>query len=111
MTSKSRKKSTSADRDLMLVYARSEDGSQYGVLRQRGTEVQAGVVRPLTDGKPIHGEVVRLRPREESPVLFDVEVQHASDRTAAGPARVSTESYRKGWESIWASKPRDRTLH
>lgn len=111
MASKSRKKSTSDDRDLMLVYARSEDGNQYGVLRQRGAEVQAGLMRPLTEGKPIHGEVVRLRPRDDSPVLFDVEVQHAPGRAAAGPPRVSTESYRKGWESIWASKPLDRTLN
>jgi hypothetical protein len=111
MASKSRKKSTSDDRDLVWVCARSEDGNQYGVVRQRGTEVQAGVIRPLTEGKPIQGEVVRLRPRDDSPVLFDVEVQHAPDRTAAGPPHVSTESYRRGWESIWASKPRDRTLN
>lgn len=97
--------------DVVLVYGRSEDGRAYDVLRQRGSEVEAGTMRPLDEGKPIHGEIVRLKPREESPALFDVEVQHDARPSTGRPAKVATDEYRKGWESIWADKGPDRTLN
>jgi hypothetical protein len=107
-------KNASANRDLtdvVLVYGKSEDGRRYDVIRQRGAEVQAGTMRPLYEGKPIHGEVVRLKPREDSPALFDVEVQHDMRGSTGRPAKVATEQYRKGWESIWAKKRDTRTLN
>jgi hypothetical protein len=107
-------KNASAKRDLtdvVLVYGKSEDGRRYDVLRQRGTEVQAGTMRPLDEGKPIHGEVVRLKPREESPALFDIEVQHDMPSSTGRPAKVATDQYRKGWESIWAKKRDTHTLN
>ena len=112
MASGSSKKAAAAQSgdDVVLVYGRSEDGRAYDVLRQRGRQIEAGQMRPLDEGKPIHGEVVRLTPRQESPMLFDVEVQH-DGRPSGRPAKVATEEYRKGWESIWAKKPRDRTLN
>ena len=97
--------------DLMLVYAKSDDGRSYEVLRRRGEAIEAGRVRPLDEGKPIHGEVVRLSAREDSPVLFDVEVQHDARPSTGRPAKVATDEYRKGWESIWAAKGPDRTLN
>jgi hypothetical protein len=99
------------DRDVVLVYGRSEDGKEYGVLRQRGSEIEAGTMRPLDEGKPIHGEVVRLKPRQESPVLFDVEVAHDARPSTGRPAKVASEQYRKGWESIWAKDRRNRSLN
>lgn len=97
--------------DVVLIYGQSEDGKEYGVLRQRGAEIEAGSIRPLDEGKPIHGEVVRLKPREESPALFDVEVQHDARPSTGRPAKVATEQYRKGWESIWAKKPDKHSLN
>lgn len=97
--------------DVVLIYGQSEDGKEYGVLRQRGAEIEAGSIRPLDEGKPIHGEVVRLKPREESPALFDVEVQHDARPSTGRPAKVATEQYRKGWESIWAKKPDEHSLN
>ena len=94
-----------------MVYGRSEDGKAYDVLRRRGPELELGTVRPLDEGKPIHGEVVRLKPREDSPALFDVEVQHDARPSAGRPAKVATEQYRKGWESIWAKSRPDRSLN
>ena len=112
MASRSSKKADSKapKEDVVLVYGQSEDGG-YGVLRQRGGEVEAGMMRPLDEGKPIHGEVVRLHPREESPALFDVEVQHDARASTGRPAKVSNDRYRKGWESIWAKKQPDRSLN
>ena len=113
MASESSKKPARQPRqgDVVLVYGRSEDGRAYDVLRQRGRELELGTVRPLDEGKPIHGEVVRLKPREESPALFDVEVQHDARPSAGRPAKVATEQYRKGWESIWAKSRPDRSLN
>lgn len=87
-----------------MVYGQSEDGSRYDVLRRRNGEIQAGTMRPLDHGKPIHGEVVQLKPREEAPFLFDVEVPHEPRGSAGRPAKVATDQYRKGWESIWTRK-------
>lgn len=97
--------------DVVLVYGQSEDGRSYGVVRQRNGEIEAGLMRPLDEGKPIHGEVVRLTPRGEAPFLFDVEVQHETRVSKGRPAKVATEQYRKGWESIWAKKGESRTLN
>ena len=97
--------------DVVLVYRKSDDGKGFDVLRQRGGEIENGRLRPLDDGKPIHGEVVRLEPREESPALFNVEVQHDGRSSAGRPAKVVTDQYRKGWESIWANERPNRALN
>jgi hypothetical protein len=59
--------------DVVLLCGRTQDGSGLDVIRKRGELVQRGVVRPLEDGKPISGEVVKLDQRGNSP-LFDVTV-------------------------------------
>ena len=100
--------------DVVLVCGRSEESGAYDVLRQRGRQIEAGQMRPVDEGKPIHGELVSLKPREESPALFDVEVQHdARPSPSTGrPAKVATERYRKGWDSIWEKKKQpNRTLN
>ena len=103
-----------ASDDVMLVYSKSEDGSGHHVLRRRKGAIEAGIIRPLESGKPIHGEVVNLQSRPESEALFDVKVQYATQkpaqesRSAAGPPRVATEKYRNGWESIWADRASSR---
>jgi len=113
MGSESSKKASAVPNrsDMVLVYGRSDDGKGYDVLRQRGAEIEAGRMRPLDDGKPIHGEIVRLKPREDSEVLFDVEVHHDGRSSTGRPAKVATDEYRKGWDSIWAEKPDPHTLN
>jgi hypothetical protein len=44
-------------------------------------------------------------------LLFDVEVQHDARGATGRPARVATERYRQGWDSIWAKKQSDHTLN
>ncbi len=97
--------------DIVWVYGKSDDGRGYDVLRKRGAEVSAGTVRPLDEAKPIHGDVIRLKPRDDSPALFDVEVQLEASAPKGRPAKVATAEYRKGWESIWAKKTDRRTLN
>ena len=106
------KKNGSQD-DVALLYSRSEDGRSFGILRRRRDEIRLGTLRTLEEGKPILGEVVSLRPRSDSPVLFDVETQHGASagRKESGPPKVTTEEYRKGWDSIWSEKSGSRALN
>jgi hypothetical protein len=80
----------------------------YPVLRRRGEMVEAGVIRELESGKPIHGQVVRLERRTEHPLLFNVEtmvegaVTNGSGGAArSGPAQVASEEYRAHWDAIF----------
>lgn len=89
------------------------EGGGRQVLRKRGEHLEVGVVRAVEEGKPLHGELVTLKAREE-PHLFDVEVVHDArpkQRTDArasegrsGPARVASEEYRRGWSRLFAKK-------
>ena len=92
--------------DIVLVLpAQGSDGKPaFPVLRRRGDSVEAGVLRELENGKPIHGEVVRLERRIEHPLLFDVETVTALPAPAgarSGPAQVATEEYRAHWDAIF----------
>lgn len=113
MASASEKKPKGEATDLALVYSRSDDGRSYGVVRRKDDEVQVGTLRQLEEGKPIHGELVKLRSRPESPALFDVETQVGipATREAVGPAKVATPAYRAGWDSIWARKSGSTALN
>jgi hypothetical protein len=99
---------TSKSEDVVVIHGVTDDGRGYKVLRARDGEVEAGAVKPLEQGKPIHGEVVRLKPREKCPLVCDVEVDvpkpEASDsaRETKGPARVASEAYRRNWDVIWS---------
>ena len=79
--------------------------------------IEAGTVRRLEQGKPIHGEVVRLRPREHFPMVCDVEVEVPAQRSSepfavsSGPAQVATENYRKNWDAIYGSKKQRSMLN
>src|SRR5215475_4816274 len=89
--------------DTLFVYGKGDDA--YSVLRKRGESVELGALREVEEGKPLHGELVKLSRRAEHPLLFDVNVLHdstpakLSDRS--GPAQVATDAYREGWEIIF----------
>jgi hypothetical protein len=91
------------------------------VLRARNDALELGTMRPLEQGRPLHGEIVKLTPRPEQPLLFDAETQFVSPGaakatsdvaaptpapaeprgTTAGPAQVASDSYRQNWDAIW----------
>ena len=94
------------DHDVALVCGVSGDGQGVDIIRKRGDRIETGTVRRLEEGKPIHGEVVRLRQREQSPLLYDVEVEvpapaQTAPQPSSGPAQVATESYRKNWDAVY----------
>lgn len=108
------RRSTPPQGDLALVVARDERGTH--ILRRRadGVSVEQGILQPLTEGKPIEGEVVSLQQRPEFPLLFDVKTEWAPSGvrpTSDGPAQVATDAYRRGWDAVWGASEPDRTLN
>jgi hypothetical protein len=105
--------------DVALIHSVGPDGSVH-VIRRRGEHVEAGALSPVREGKPIHGELVSLKPRPSCPLLCDVQVHYkppvsepptrASGRGSGrrkGPAQVATDRYRDNWDSIWSQKKSD----
>jgi len=102
--------------DVALVHHVAPDGTVH-VIRRRGDQLEAGALSPLREGAPIQGEVLSLRPRENFPMLCDVDVLYTppaakpTDKPAPaprarrkGPAQVATDDYRDNWDSIWSRK-------
>ena len=86
------------------------------ILRRREEDgpLEAGILQPLADGKPISGEVISMRRREDVPFLFDVTTEvttPSAEQPATGPAQVATESYRRGWDAIWGRRQRSTALN
>jgi hypothetical protein len=93
--------------DVAVAVGKDENGIH--ILRRRSEDaaVEAGVVQPLAEGRPIRGEVISMRQREEMPFVFDVKTELADptpSRATSGPSKVATDSYRKGWDAIWGRK-------
>jgi hypothetical protein len=101
--------------DVAFVCGVSNDGQSVDIIRKRGERIETGTVRRLEQGKPIHGEVVRLRPREHSPLVCDVDVELPAPAAVttpptSGPAQVATETYRKNWDAIYGRPKKPRAL-
>ena len=112
--------------DVVLIHGVTEDGKGLNVLRARDERIEVGQVRPLEEGKPLTGDVVRLTPRPDAPYLCDVEtevrvkapaqsVARRSSTSAApnapasaprrhGPPQVASDAYRRNWDAIWKSR-------
>jgi hypothetical protein len=108
-------KTSGKTEDVAFVCGVSDDGQSVDIIRKRGERIETGTVRRLEQGKPIHGEVVRLRPRENSPLVCDVDVElpapaGAMDPPTSGPAQVATETYRKNWDAIYGRPKKPRAL-
>jgi hypothetical protein len=105
--------------DVALVHRVTPDGTVH-VIRRRGDQLEAGSLQPLREGAPIQGEVLSLRPRENFPMLCDVDVLYTPPAVAKpaapsaprqalrkGPAQVATNEYRDNWDFIWSGKKND----
>lgn len=108
--------------DVVLLHSPTPDGEGVRVIRAREGRLETGEVRPVKEGKSLHGgEIVSLTPRTETPAICDVKVQYqaparppaiASDsRPHKGPALVNSSEYRDRWEDIFGTANADRTLN
>lgn len=117
--------------DVVLVHGVTEDRKGLLVVRARDGGIEVGALSPLTEGQPIHGDVVKLHPRKETPLICDVETtfslksaSEGSDRPASkesksevraeaqhprvGPPKVATRAYRENWDQIWSGRASTR---
>jgi hypothetical protein len=96
-----------ATEDVLFVGGPAEGGEGLRVLRKREDAIEVGEIRPVQEGRPLQGELVRLKPRREHDRVFDVEVLVSRDEIPghalghAGPARVASEAYRTNWDAIF----------
>ena len=98
--------SSGAPRDVLLVGGPTACGAGAEVLRFRDGRVEAGELRAIREGQPLHGELVQLRSRPEHERLFEVDVlvegpKQTAAPTRKGPAKISTDAYRSGWDAIF----------
>lgn len=82
------------------------------VVRDLGSGV-TGILRPLEEGKPIHGEAVSIGPRNEDGT-HDMETLYDAKKAAnekpsearSGPGYYATAKSREGWERTFGKKDR-----
>jgi hypothetical protein len=117
-------------KDLLLVKGPTDDGAGVHVVRARPERLELGTMRPLQEGRPIDGEVVRVNPHPECPFLYEVETEFSTQSSeasaatttaeepkppaakasaparGAGPPKVASEAYRRNWDAIWNRQSR-----
>jgi hypothetical protein len=79
------------------------------VRHQKDGSTRIGTFAPHPEGKPIppNSEYVHLQ--QDSDGDWTCETLYAPGDDLRGPAKVSTDAYRSGWDTIWG-KP-NRTLN
>ena len=97
--------------DVAFVMGKNADGVHIIRRRNEDAPIEAGLLQPLVEGKPITGELISMRRREDAPFLFDVKSELAGafcglvrSAIVRAPAKVATDSYRKGWDAIWGGR-------
>lgn len=98
--------------DVVFVHSKVESGEGFRVIRKRDDVIEVGEIRPVQEGKPLTGEVVKLSPRKDHEQIFNVEVLVSKDeirgggggaRELSGPAQVATAAYRSNWDAIFGA--------
>jgi hypothetical protein len=95
--------------DIAFVWAKNADGVHILRRRDENAPVEAGLLQPLVEGRPITGELISMRQREDMPFVYDVKSELPAPpetRSSVGPSQVATDSYRKGWDAIWGGRAR-----
>src|SRR3954447_21929913 len=96
--------------DVLFVHSKAESGEGFRVTRKRADVIEVGEIRPVQEGKPLTGEMVKLSPRKDHDQIFDVEVLVSKEealggaaRGHSGPAQVATAAYRSNWDAIFGA--------
>jgi hypothetical protein len=97
--------------DIAMVFGKNEHGVHILRRRDENAPLETGLLQPLVEGRPITGELISMRQREDLPFLYDVKSELPAAGTDAGagsrspgPSQVATDSYRKGWDAIWGPR-------
>jgi len=95
--------------DIALVFGKNEQGVHILRRRNENAPIETGLLQPLVEGRPITGELISMRQRDDLPFVYDVKSEMGAPQEDAGPrppgpSQVATDSYRKGWDAIWGAR-------
>jgi hypothetical protein len=94
--------------DVAFVWGKNADGVHILRRRDENAPIEAGLLQPLVEGKPITGELISMKQRADMPFLYDVKSEipapSAEPQSTGRPAKVATDQYRKGWDAIWGKR-------
>ena len=103
--------------DVVFVHGPAERGEGLRVIRKREETIEIGEIRPVQEGRPLQGDLVKLKPRKDHDRLFDVEVLVSREELQskgalghAGPAQVATDTYRANWDAIFGAPASSRMM-
>lgn len=98
--------------DVAFVWGKNADGVHILRRRDENAPIEAGLLQPLVEGKPITGELISMKQRPDMPFLYDVKSEvpapASQERSTGRPAKVATDEYRKGWDAIWGKRTSSR---
>ena len=103
--------------DVAFVWGKNADGVHILRRRDENAPIEAGLLQPLVEGRPITGELISMRRREDMPLLYDVKSEmpapeaRSPEQRSTGPSKVATDQYRKGWDAIWGRRGSSSNRH
>jgi len=77
-----------------------DHGGRLVVRHTADHQVKIGVVRPAPEGKPVHGEIFTVEPKDGEDDVYRV----TSAMRAAGPAKVNSPAFHDGWERTFGGR-------
>lgn len=86
--------------DFAIPLGPSDDGGLRVIRHHSDHTVSSGTFRMIEEGKPVHGEIVEARAREEGG--FSLKSVYKPE--SAGPAKVNSPAFKDGWDRIWEKK-------
>ena len=90
--------------DVALVFGKNVDGVHILRRRDENSPVEAGLLQPLVEGRPITGELVSMRRRDDMPFLFDVKSELPGPEAAT---ETATETGTRNAQQPWPVEGRD----
>jgi hypothetical protein len=92
------------DHDRVRPILQTGDGHVLA-LRCNNGEKEVLALKRAEEGKPLHHELVSLSKASDAPGEYEMKsVYKPTGATSTGPAKVSSDAYRSGWEAIFGAK-------
>ena len=92
------------------MFGKDADGVHIIRRRDENAPIEAGLLQPLVEGKPITGELISMKRREDMPLLFDVKSELPPPERAQrdGPVEGRHRILPQGLDAIWGGRGRTR---
>jgi hypothetical protein len=100
------------ERNLVLIAGVDSRRQEIHVLKPGEDGIETAVLRPVEHGQTLTGDLVRLHPHKNLPMVAELEtvLRHPDSslqaaRSHKGPAMVASEAYRRGWDAVFGTRP------